>query len=99
MKPPSCALFYTAESKRAIARLDPSVRSLIQKAVESLARNPERGKPLPHDLSGLRSLRTSDYRIIYRIRGGELIVLIVAIGHRRDVYKKLKNLITLVRVD
>ena len=99
MKPPVYRLFYTTEAKRAIAKLDPSVRSLIQKAAESLVRNPERGKPLTHALTGLRSLRTSDYRIIYRIRNDELIVIVVAVGHRRDVYKKLKNLISLVRVD
>jgi len=85
---------YAREAKGNIEKLDPSVRRLVRKAVESLALEPEKGKPLSHALVGLRSLRTSDYRIIYRVRGGELVVLIVAVGHRRDVYKRLGELLS-----
>ena len=66
---------------------------MIKKAIESLAENPYRGKPLSYDLAGLFSLRTSDYRIIYRIKGGERVIIVISIGHRREVYKKLKALI------
>ncbi len=88
-------LLYTREAKRSIDRLDPSVRRLVRNAVGSLAVDPEKGEPLSHKLSGLRSLRTSDYRIIYRIRNGELVVVVVAVGHRRDVYKRLGKLVSL----
>jgi mRNA interferase RelE/StbE len=50
---------------------------------------------LSHELAGLRSLRTPDYRIIYRVKGGELVVLVVAVGHRREVYKRLGELLDL----
>ena len=73
--------------------LDSSIKLVIKKAIESLAENPYRGKPLSYDLAGLFSLRTSDYRIIYRIKGGELVIIVISIGHRREVYKKLKALI------
>lgn len=43
------------------------------------------GKPLRQSLRGYRSLRTGDYRTVYRIDGN--LVRIVAIRHRRDVYK------------
>jgi mRNA interferase RelE/StbE len=33
-------------------------------------------------------VRTGDYRIIYEIHDGELLVLVVAIGHRRDIYRR-----------
>lgn len=95
MKPPAHRILYTREAKRNIDNLDPSVRKLVRKAVESLAAAPDRGKPLSHELAGLRSLRTSDYRIIYRVKGGELVVLVVAIGHRREVYKRLGELLDL----
>lgn len=95
MKAPAHRVLYTREAKRNIGKLDPSVRKLVRKAVESLAADPERGKPLSHELAGLRSLRTSDYRIVYRVRGGELVVLIVAVGHRREVYKRLGELLSL----
>ena len=75
MKTPAHRILYTREAKRIIDKLDPSVRKLVRKAVESLAVQPERGKPLSHELAVLRSLRTSDYRIIYRMKGSELVVL------------------------
>ena len=50
-------------------------------------------QPLAYDLAGLHSLRTSDYRIIYRIREKKLIIIVIAVGHRREIYKKLKELI------
>ncbi|MBM3297501.1 MAG: type II toxin-antitoxin system RelE/ParE family toxin [Candidatus Aminicenantes bacterium] len=93
MKGPVHRILYTREAKKAIDGLDASVKKLIRNAVESLATEPEKGKPFSHGLAGLRSLRTSDYRIIYRLRGGGLIVLIVAVGHRRDVYKQLGELL------
>lgn len=86
-------ILYTREAKRNIDKFDPSVRKLVRKAVESLTTDPERGKPLSHGLAGLRSLRTADYRVIYRARSGELVVLVVAIGHRREVYERLGELL------
>ena len=95
MKAPAYRILYTKEAKRNIDKLDPSVRKLVRKAVESLSREPERGKPLSHELAGLRSLRTSDYRIVYRPKGEEIVVIVIAIGHRREVYRRLGELIGL----
>ncbi len=96
MKPAAYRILYTDEAKKNIGKLDPSVSKLIRKAIESLAVNPEKGKPLSHELAGLRSLRTSEYRVIYRLKGGELLILVVAVGHRREIYKKLSELLSLV---
>lgn len=38
---------------------------------------------------GLWRLRVGRYRIVYTIDGGELIILVVKVGHRRDVYRDL----------
>jgi len=49
--------------------------------------------PRPHGcirLQGRKDLyrvRTGDYRIIYTIKDNQLLVLVVQIGHRRDVYR------------
>ncbi|OGD11728.1 MAG: hypothetical protein A2Y86_09385 [Candidatus Aminicenantes bacterium RBG_13_62_12] len=93
MKRPAYRILYTREAKKNVEKLDPSVRKLIRKAIESLSDNPEKGKPLSYELAGLRSLRTSEYRVIYRIRGRELLVIVVAVGHRREIYKKLNELL------
>jgi mRNA interferase RelE/StbE len=44
------------------------------------------GKGLKSDLAGLWRYRVGDYRILCQIRQRELLVLVVAVGHRKDVY-------------
>jgi len=52
-----------------------------------------REEPRPHGCQKLRGfedvyrVRTGDYRIVYRIADRELLVLIVRVGHRREVYR------------
>lgn len=84
-------LRYTASAARAIRRLDPGVRRRVRRALDRLVEDPERGKPLHLDLRGLRSWRTGDYRIVYRIDGHRIEILIVALGHRREVYEHLRR--------
>jgi mRNA interferase RelE/StbE len=45
------------------------------------------GKGLKADMAGLWRYRVGDYRILCQIRDRELLVLVVAVGHRRDVYE------------
>jgi mRNA interferase RelE/StbE len=93
MKKSPYRILFTKEAKKNIEKLDLSIAKIIGKAIESLAVNPAKGKPLAYDLAGLRSLRTSDYRIIYRIKEKELLIIVIAVGHRKEIYKKLKELI------
>jgi mRNA interferase RelE/StbE len=44
------------------------------------------GKGLRSDIAGLWRYRVGDYPIVCQILDGELIVLVVTVGHRRDVY-------------
>ncbi len=74
--------------KEDIPSLNKIMRERIQKAIEErLAFNPiEFGKPLQYSLKGCRRLRVGDYRIIYKIEEPST-VLIVKIGHRKEVYE------------
>lgn len=45
------------------------------------------GKALRGDLGEFWRYRTGDYRILCRIDDGELVVLVVKVGHRREVYE------------
>jgi mRNA interferase RelE/StbE len=99
MKKTAHRILYTREAKKDVEKLDASVRKVVRKAIESLALNPEKGKPLSHELKGLRSLRTSDYRVVYRIRSGELLIIIVAVGYRREIYKTLRVLLSSIQPD
>jgi len=93
MKAQAFSVFFTREAKKNIDKLDPSAKKILRKAIESLASDPYRGKPLSYELAGLRSWRTSDYRIIYRIKGRELVILVIAVGHRKQIYKKLQEIL------
>ena len=81
-------LVYTEEAKKKIARLDTQFKLKIQEAVETIAQNPFSGKHLTQELKGRMSYRVGDYRIIYKVFHKEILILILTVGHRRDVYIK-----------
>ena len=72
-----------------IPNLSKAVRGQIQKAIERklIAHPVEFGKPLRYSFKGARRLRIGDYRVIYRIEPPD-VVLVVKIGHRREVYEE-----------
>ena len=72
-----------------IPLLPKSVRNLIKRAIEErLTVDPVGlGKPLRYSLKGHRRLRVGDYRIVYRINSEDLIVTLVIIKHRKNVYE------------
>jgi len=79
----------SARAARQLRKLDPTSRRRIQAAIDLLATNPR--PPAAKQLvggSGEWRVRTGDYRIIYEIRGDELLVLVLRIGHRREVYER-----------
>ena len=52
------------------------------------AEDPRRfGRPLTGDLKGLWRYRIGDYRIVASIEDNRLVVLVVTVGHRREVYE------------
>jgi|SRR5258708_10005408 mRNA interferase RelE/StbE len=70
---------------------DSRIRAQISKRIDALADDPEKqGKPLGDELFDLRSVRAvkERYRIIYRVKKEKIIVLIVAIGIRKEGDKK-----------
>ncbi|MFV2074098.1 MAG: type II toxin-antitoxin system RelE/ParE family toxin [Thermoanaerobaculales bacterium] len=86
----SWSISYTRSAAKAIRALDPRVRSMVRAAIEKLAEDPTRGKPLQLTLRGLRSWRTGDWRIVYRATEEKLEILVIAVGHRRDVYDRIR---------
>ena len=78
---------YHPEIKKDLKSLPRNIRERIRKAIEErLVLNPLKfGKPLRYSARGYRRMRVGDYRIIYRIKTKNIIIL--KIGHRREVYK------------
>ena len=73
-----------------LKRVGEKDRMRIVTVIDRLAENPFIGAALKGDLKGLRRLRTGDHRILYEIRDDELVVLVIRIYHRREVYRKRK---------
>jgi mRNA interferase RelE/StbE len=86
----SYSVIITKEALKEIASVDRRAdRARIMDKIHQLARNPR-----PHGskkLEGLYEryrLRQGDYRILYEIRDEVLIVTVVHVGHRKDVYRR-----------
>ena len=79
-------IILTSEAEDFLRGCDNSIRRRIENKLLLLEKDPELGKPLTAILSGLRSLRIGDYRAIYQIKDSELIVLVIKIGHSRNIY-------------
>ena len=74
---------------RALRKLDPAGRRRVQAAVELLAEQPRpSGAKKLVGGDGEWRVRTGDYRIVYEIHDGVLLVLVVAVGNRRDIYRR-----------
>lgn len=75
---------------RAINKLDKPVRDRIKAFLDQLAHqdNPRiAGKALQGKLSAYWRYRVGDYRLLCQIQDDELIVLVVELGHRKDIYR------------
>jgi mRNA interferase RelE/StbE len=75
---------------RELASLDAKVARRVTSRIHWLAENWQDAKAeaLSGDLAGLFKLRVGDYRVIYQVLEAESLLLIHAIGHRREVYRR-----------
>lgn len=71
----------------ALKAIRPKDRTRILQAIERLKDEPRGGKPLSGDLKGLWGARAWPYRIIYRITDEILLVEVIEVGHRQNIYK------------
>jgi mRNA interferase RelE/StbE len=73
---------------RSLEKTPTAVRRRLARTIDALARNPHR--PGSQKLRGAQNIwriRVADYRVLYQVLDDVLLVLIVRIGHRRDVYR------------
>lgn len=68
-----------------IRGLHPNLKKKIRAGLEAILKDPEAGKALKQELSGLRSFRVGRYRIVYKFEGRATLE-IVAVGPRKVIY-------------
>jgi mRNA interferase RelE/StbE len=81
---------FDDRARRELRKLDAKIQQTILRYLRqriAVALDPRRfGKPLRRNLAGLWRYRVEDYRLICRIEDDRVVVLVLEIGHRRDVY-------------
>ena len=65
----------------------PKMAQRVAHAIDRLAEEPTIGVPLKGELKGCWKYRIGSYRIVYQIVRKQLVVLILDIGHRKEVYR------------
>ncbi|OZM69884.1 hypothetical protein CFN78_28075 [Amycolatopsis antarctica] len=89
MNPPF-SVELTTSAFRSLRKLDKPARRRVQEAIDALQHEPRpAGVRALQGQPGLCRIRTGDYRIIYVVRDSELVVLVVDVGHRREIYRNL----------
>lgn len=81
-------LYDLGSKQKDYDKISPPVRQIIKEAIEKkLTVDPIAfGKPLKYGLKGYRRLRVGDYRVIYKIVEERVVVIIIDIEHRKDIY-------------
>ncbi len=79
---------FLQPARKDLEKLSSKMQDRIMKAIDNL-----KDEPHPHLSKKLKGsadtfrIRVGDYRVIYEIHENEIVVLIVRVGHRKDVYK------------
>ena len=75
-------------AEKELDALDRHVRGRVLTAILRLAENPYQATNVKSLSSGFYRLRVGDYRVIYEVKDDILAILVIKVGHRREVYRR-----------
>lgn len=85
---------FTTTALKQLSKLGKKFQAQIRKKIDSLAKEPRpSGVVKLLEAENLYRIRSGDFRIIYQINDDELLVLVVRIGDRKEVYKQIMALV------
>lgn len=83
-------ILYKKSVEKDLRKLPKSALKPIVKKIQALAKNPQpNGSVKLHGATNLYRIRHADYRIIYSFNGDELVIFVIKIAHRKDIYRNL----------
>lgn len=75
-------------ASRAFLALDGPVRSRVGAAIDALANDPRPpGAKALVGMVGVLRIRVGAYRVLYEVQDDRLVVLVIDVGHRREIYR------------
>ncbi len=84
------ALTFLSNAKKELKKIDTNAQRTIKEKLILLTTNPDilknNIKALKGEYKGKFRLRVNQYRIIFQVKDEELIIVIIRIGHRKEVY-------------
>ena len=86
------AFRWRERAVRQLTAIPPTAALTILRAMTPLGDDPRRPDANLKKLAGYQDryrLRAGDYRVIYDVTGAQLVILIVGVGHRREIYRGL----------
>ena len=79
---------FTPRAQRDFLTLDRTVQQRLQRHIDCLGENPfPPGAKKLHAKEPYYRIRVGDYRVLYQVEAYQLVIIVVKIGHRREVYR------------
>lgn len=79
---------FTPRARRDFEGLDRAMQQRLRIRIDRLAENPiPAGAKKLHGSEPYYRIRVGDYRVVYQVEGGQLVVIVVKIDHRKEVYR------------
>lgn len=82
-------IIFSPQARQSLKKIPPNIQQRLLKKISLLSQNPRpSGVKVLKGEKGLLRIRVGDYRIIYTIENKLLIITIIQIGHRREIYRQ-----------
>lgn len=82
-------IFYTKEAEKSLLKMPHKTAKLMREKLDAIAANPYANHPNAKKLQGREGyrLRVGDWRVIYKIHNEQLIIIVLKVASRGEVYK------------
>ncbi len=80
---------FQPRAAKQLTSLPRGARTVVAQVVDALAEQPRPSGAVQLKGTDFLRVRVRDYRVVYQVNDDILLVLVVRVGHRRDVYRSL----------